>query len=366
VASRPSRTAPPRASGLSLLGAAILDALPISLYVTDRRLRVVAWNSLREQGPIGQPRERVLGRHLRRVVSPRGYKTTLPVIRRVLEEGNPHEQFTETQDGTRLFHVRRLPVRQAGEVTHVLSWFEDITERRAIEMRLIATDRLAYLGQLVAGVAHEVSNPLAGIAGCAEVLASLAQKAPSARDRKEASSFQHLIRSEVARCERIVRSLLDAARPDPGTGADLRSTVSTALRLLERHPAFARVRVVPRIPRGLQAKVDADSLKQVVMALASNAARAMPAGGTLTLRGHRLRGQVVLDVMDTGPGVPVALRSRIFEPYFTTNPESGTGLGLAIARSLVRGRGGDLAYRPRGRPGGSFRVVLKGAGRERR
>jgi PAS domain S-box-containing protein len=364
VASRPASTAEYPASALSPLGAAILDALPISLYVTDERLRIVAWNSLREQGPIGKPRARVLGRHLRRAVSPRGYKLTVPLIRKVLEQGVPHEHFTETRDGSRLFHARRLPVRQHGKVSHVLSWFEDITERRAMEMRLIASDRLAYLGQLVAGVAHEVSNPLAGIAGCAEVLASLAQKAPRAADRKEARSFQHLIRSEVARCERIVRSLLDAARPDPGTRADLRATVGTALRLLERHPAFARVRVVSRMARGLSARVDADSLKQVVMALSANAARAMPAGGTLTLRGHRLGGQVVLDVMDTGPGVPPALRSRIFEPYFTTNPESGTGLGLAIARSLVRGRGGDLVYRPRGRPGGSFRVILKAAGRE--
>jgi PAS domain S-box-containing protein len=365
VASRPPSAARP-ASDLSPLGAAILDALPISVYMTDARLRIVGWNSMREQGPIGKPRERVLGRHLRNAVSPRGYKATEPLIRKVLDQGTAHEQFTENQDGTRLLHVRRLPVRQRGKVTHVLSWFEDITERRAMEMRLIASDRLAYLGQLVAGVAHEVSNPLAGIAGCAEVLASLAQKAPRATDRKEARSFQQLIRSEVARCERIVRSLLDAARPDPGTRADLRAIVGMALRLLERHPAFARVRVVPRIPRGLLARVDADSLKQVVMALSSNAARAMPAGGTLTLRGHRLAGQVVLDVMDTGPGVPAALRSRIFEPYFTTHPESGTGLGLAIARSLVRGRGGDLVYRSRGRSGGAFRVTLKAAGREAR
>jgi PAS domain S-box-containing protein len=361
VASRPSRPAASQASGLSPLGAAILDALPISLYVTDDHLRVVAWNRLREQGPLGQPRQRVLGRHLRRVVSPKGYEATLPVIQRVLEEGVPHEQFTETKDGKSLFHVRRMPVHEGGQVTHVLSWFEDITERRALEMRLIASDRLAYLGQLVAGVAHEVSNPLAGIAGCAEVLASLAQKAPKLADRKEARSFHHLIRGEVARCERIVRSLLDAARPDPSTRSDIRATVATALRLLERHPAFARIRVSARVPRGLLARIDTDSLKQVVMALSSNAARAMASGGALTLRGQRLRGQLVLDVLDTGPGVPAALHSRIFEPYFTTSPESGTGLGLAIARSLVRGRGGDLVYRPRRRSGACFRVILKAA-----
>jgi signal transduction histidine kinase len=134
------------------------------------------------------------------------------------------------------------------------------------------------------------------------------------------------------------------------------------LRLLERHPAFSRVKVVPRVPLGLIARIDPDSLKQDVMALAINAARAMPGGGTLTLRGVRSGGHVVLDVVDTGPGVPKAIRTRIFEPYFTTDRAKGTGLGLAIARSLVRGRGGDLVYRPRQGTGGSFRVLLK-AGR---
>jgi two-component system NtrC family sensor kinase len=223
-------------------------------------------------------------------------------------------------------------------------------------MRLIASDRLAYLGQLVAGVAHEVSNPLAGIAGCAEALASLAMQTPG--KHWEAREFRDLIRGEVGRCERMVRSLLEGARPDPASRADLSTTVGTVLRLLERHPSFARVRVVPRVPAGLAARIDPDSLKQVVMALSLNAARAMPGGGTLTLRGSRADGRIFLDVVDTGPGVQAALRTRIFEPFFTTDPTQGTGLGLAVARSLVRGRGGDLVYRPRSK-GGAFRVVLR-------
>lgn len=343
---------------LAGLGAAVLDALPIGLYVVDRDLRIVAWNSLREKGPYGRPRGKVLGKPLSRVLPSQGFKATLPILNRIFETGEPHEETTET--GTRLFHVRRLPVKNGREVTHVLSWFEDITERRTLEMRLIASDRLAFLGQLVAGVAHEVSNPLAGIAGCAEALGSLALKSQTAGGRREAREFRDLIRGEVARCERIVRSLLDAARPEPGTSADVAATVATALRLLERQPAFARIRVVSRVPPGLPAvKMDPDSLKQVVMALAVNAARAMPGGGTLTVRAGRSARSLVLDVIDTGPGVPLTIRTRIFEPYFTTDPVQGAGLGLAIARSLVRGRGGDLVYRARPRTGGSFRVVLR-------
>lgn len=351
------------AEGLAGLGVAVLDAIPINLYVVDRRMRVVAWNSRREQGPLGRPRRLVLGRHLREALAPAGFRATLPALKRVFRTGVAQDDTAESQGGNRLFHVRRLPIFRGRQVTHVISWFEDITDQRAMEMRLIASDRLAYLGQLAAGVAHEVSNPLAGITGCAEALASLAMKAPDREAVREAAEFRDLIRSEVGRCERIVRSLLDAARPDPGATADIAAAIGTALRLLERHPAFERVRVKPKMPRGLiNARIDADSLKQVVIALASNAARAMGGKGTLTIQARRRRGDVVLDVLDTGPGVPAAIRARIFEPFFTTNPGVGTGLGLAIARTLVRGRGGDLLCMARKGSGACFRVVMKPAG----
>ena len=347
---------------LSGLGAAVLDALPLSLYVVDRGLRVVAWNASREQGPFGQPRGDVLGRPLHRVLTPAGYRATAPILQQVFRNGVMHEDTTETLRGRRLYRVRRIPVKQSGRVTHVLSWFEDVTEQRSLEMSLIASDRLAFLGQLVAGVAHEISNPLASVAGCAEALASLALQAPEKKARQEAQEFSTLIREEVARCERIVRTLLASARSHPDANSDVAQTVDTAMWLLARHPAFTRVRVVRRMPPGLPlVKIDTDSLKQVVLALAMNAARAMRGGGILTVRAARHAQDVVLDVLDTGPGIPASIRARIFEPFFTTDSSQGTGLGLPIARSLVQGRGGDLVYKPR-RRGAHFRVVLKAAG----
>ena len=92
-----------------------------------------------------------------------GFRATEPVLREVLRTGRTHEEIVEAKAG--LFHVRRLPVSRGRTVTHVVSWFDDITARREMEMRLIAYDRLSFLGQLVSGVAHEISNPLAGIAG---------------------------------------------------------------------------------------------------------------------------------------------------------------------------------------------------------
>ncbi len=344
---------------LAGLGAAILDSIPLSLYVVDRELRVVAWNRRREQGPLGRPRSKVLGRPLRSVLAPRGFRATQPAIEEVLRTGRPQESTLESRGG-RLFHVRRLPVFDGARVSHVLSTFEDVTERRALEMSLIASDRLAFLGQLVAGAVHEISNPLAAIAGCAENLAGIAARAPSAADRREAAEFGGLVRREVARCERLLKSLLGAARRDPASSADVAGTVTTALKLLERHPAFARVKVVALLPAKLpRAAIEPDFLQQVVLALATNAARAMSGEGTLRLRAAREARTLILDVTDTGPGVPPGVRDHIFEPFFTTHPNEGTGLGLSIARSLVRGRGGDLLHRPRRGPGAAFRVVLK-------
>jgi len=139
-------------------------------------------------------------------------------------------------------------------------------------------------------------------------------------------------------------------------------TVQTALKLLERHPAFNRIRVRSRMADRLPAvQIESESLKQVVMALAMNGAQAMPAGGTLTLRAGRRGHAVTLDVIDGGPGISASLRPHIFEPYFTTDPNRGAGLGLPVARSLLRSRGGDLMYRPR-RSGSCFRVIVKAAG----
>jgi two-component system NtrC family sensor kinase len=355
----------PETKGLQGLGAAILDALPIGLYVVDRNLEIVAWNRGRELGPIGKPRSRTLGQPLAKILSARGFENVGPILARIFETGVAHEDTAESHGG--LYQVRRLPVRQGRKVTHVVCWFEDVTVRRALEMRLIASDRLAFLGQLVAGVAHEVSNPLAGIAGCAEALASLAEKNAKGKAAREARQFRDLIFAEVARCERIVRFLLDSARPaaEAGSTADIPATVGTALRLLERHPAFTKIKVVSRVPAELpRVRTDTESLKQVVMSLAMNASKAMPTGGTLTLKASRQGPSVVLDVTDTGGGIPPGIRGRIFEPYFSTDVDHGAGLGLPVARTLLRSQGGDLVYRgPRTGGGASFRVTMKAAGR---
>jgi signal transduction histidine kinase len=237
--------------------------------------------------------------------------------------------------------------------------FEDITARRQSEMQAIADERVAFLGQVVSGVAHEISNPLAGIAGCAEALASLAARGD--RDaRREARQFRDLIRTEVSRCERIVQFLLHSSSgPNGDEPADVGETLALALRLLERHPALARVRLRTSLPKALpRVRIDADTLKQAVMALVTNSAAAMPEGGALQVSATR-RGRVLqLDVADEAPALSESQRAQVFEPFSAEGAQRGASLGLAIARGLLRSRGGDLLYKPR-KDGNVFRIVLR-------
>jgi two-component system NtrC family sensor kinase len=356
VPERPGRKATTNSLG------SVFDALPIGLYVVDRNLQVVSWNRGREQGPLGRPRARAVGKPLRDVLGKGGFEATEPVLRRVLKTGRPHEEVVETKGS--LYHVRRLPVRRGNQTSHVLSMFEDITARRQREMQAIAEDRVAFLGQVVSGVAHEISNPLAGIAGCAEALASLAARGD--RDaRREARQFRDLIRTELYRCERIVQFLLhsSAAGANGDQPADVAETLALALRLLERHPALARVRLRTSLPKSLpRVRIDADTLKQVVMALVTNAAAAMPEGGALQLTASQ-RGRVLhLDVADAAPALTERQRAQVFEPFSPSDAQRGASLGLAVARGLLRSRGGDLLYRPR-KDGNVFRIVLRVAAR---
>ena len=343
---------------LGPLCATLLDALPLSLYVVNRKLTVVAWNRMREAGPHGLPASRALGKPLSRVLPAAGYRLARRAIDGVFRSGTAVEESLTTAGG--LYHVRRIPIVDSTGVSYVLSCFENVTERQELELRLVASDRWAFLGQVVAGVAHEISNPLAGIAGCAEALAILAMEGgPSARTT-ESRRFRDLIRSEVGRCEGLVRFLLESARPEEGSSSDVRLAVASSLRLLERHPSFARVRVRAKLPDSLPlARIPPEALKQAIVAVLARGGTAMPAGGSLGVSLRREGTHLFLDFTDTGVPVSREAALRLFDPW---DGSPGAGLGLAVARSLLRRHGGDLEVHPR-RRGARLRVTLKALGR---
>lgn len=255
-----------------------------------------------------------------------------------------------------------------GAVTGILS---DRERRRRVELQRTAdqlsrvyrelqntfeqvkrADRLSAIGQLAAGLAHEIRNPLASIDGAAEVLQAGAEA-------EVKSETLRIIRQECLRLNRLLTSLLDFARPrrPEWREVNLREVLDSVVDLVS-HSARTGIRFeaqAPEVPPNLVC--DREQLAQVIMNLAINAAQAMPQGGTVRLSIQDNQDGVLIEVSDEGVGVPPEHLDRIFDPFFTTK-ETGTGLGLSVVHQIVSQHGGNVTARRNPDRGMTFSVFF--------
>lgn len=343
----------------------IVDSLPLGLYVVDRQYRIHAWNHKRETGLQGVARADAVGRSIFEVLHRQPAALLKKEFDEVFASGRLQQFQMESRafGDTRTFRISKIPMRMGGgAVTHVITIGEDITDWRAALDRTAQAEKLAALGQLAAGVMHEINNPLATIAACAESIGLQAESGAGAP-----TELLRIIDLEVQRCKKIVNGLLDFSRPRSAGRElfDVNTVVQQALFLLQHHPRFKRVKVVTELEAdgALLVYGDPDQLVQVLIALAMNALDASPEQGRVVIRTRRnLESPVpsaVLEVEDEGPGIPRALQAKVFEPFFTTKPPGqGTGLGLAICYGIVDDHGGQLELvSPEGQ-GACFRATL--------
>lgn len=246
-----------------------------------------------------------------------------------------------------------------GEIRYYLGVTENLTERRAWEAGAIRADRLASLGQLSAGVAHELNTPLANISLLAE---SLRRKV----DRPEVAERIESIQQQVEEAGRIVRGLLDFARVTPTSlrRVDLGATVREAVALVQgmRSPD---VEIRVRFPdEPIWVLADRGQIVQVFTNLLHNAYDAMNDSGRIEIEGRADDSRAEVTVADSGPGIPDHDLPRIFEPFFTTKQEGkGTGLGLAVSFRIMAAHHGAIVASNRPKGGASFRVTLpRGSG----
>jgi len=350
-----------------LFTALVIDSLPVGLYVVDRELRIQMWNRSRELGARGIPRRDVVGRSIFEVLTPASPEAFRAEFERVFATGEPHSAELEVVVGgeARWFRSTKLPMRLHGdEITHVVTIGEDITRWRTMQAQILQSEKLAAVGQLAAGVMHEINNPLATIGACVAALdGRLGEIAgPGVHAFRE---YLPIIDREVQRCSRIVDGLLDFSRPQGRRKAsvDLNAVATEALELLRHHRRYRAVHVVPDLEAPLPpAWANFEQLVQVVLALGLNALDAMEQGGRLTVRTRRqgsLPGMVLLEVEDTGSGIATDARDKIFEPFFTTKPPGrGTGLGLSICYGIVQEHQGRLDVESQPGAGSTFRVQL--------
>jgi two-component system sensor histidine kinase PilS (NtrC family) len=269
------------------------------------------------------------------------------------------------QDGQSIpIGINLTPMKSSeGRLVGLVGIFQDLTERKKTEARLRQADRLAAAGQLAAGLAHEVRNPLAAISGCIELMKEEGTAKPQLLD---------IVLREAERLKLVTGQFLDFAKPTPLSQrqCNLVALVAEAVLLLEkscdaRHPVTFSVQ---KETEEVMVVGDPDQLKQVFWNLGLNAIQAMQMGGQLSfaIRRHGSTngyGWVAMELTDTGRGISPGEVERIFDPFYTTRPD-GTGLGLAITRKIIDNLGGRIEVISKEGSGSTFRVLLKQAPNE--
>jgi PAS domain S-box-containing protein len=253
------------------------------------------------------------------------------------------------------------PVRDdSGALTHYVAIKQDVTEQRHLQQQMLAAQKLADIGTLAAGVAHEINSPL-------QVITGLSQSSLVRLDSGEPLDLGRLrrnldnIQRNGWRCAEIVRSLRTYAHVGGGNFElnDLNAVVRDALLLIEHQLSrWANITLTTHYQAGLPAFCcDRNQITQVIINLLTNARDAMPSGGSIDLRtGYEAESeQLILRLADNGQGIPEAVQAKIFDPFFTTKPlGKGTGLGLSIVSGIVRAHGGQIAVESAPRQGTTF------------
>jgi PAS domain S-box-containing protein len=274
-------------------------------------------------------------------------------------EPGTHE-FTDDRSG-RTYFITIFPMTFPGsENRGIIHIARDVTEEREKEMRLIMSERLASLGQMASGIAHEINNPLASIAGCSEGL--LARVRENRYDHGIFEKYLNIIQEEVFRCKTITTSMLSFVRKNTyeKMDVDVKQLLEKTLEIIGFQGRLKRIEVRKDLTRDdVVIRASEGELRQALLVIIINALDAMQDKGILTLATERREESVLVRVSDTGPGIPAELQPRIFDPFFTTKQEKGgTGLGLSIARKIVMNHNGTIDVFSSPEQGTTFTIVL--------
>jgi PAS domain S-box-containing protein len=339
--------------------AATLESAIDAVIAVDGQGLVTSW-SPRAVAIVGLAAAEAVGRKLAEVVAagPERERLTQALAR---NEPTRLEFEHESGERRRSFEASMAPLKDGSGAVVVL---RDLTERKQIEAKLMMTDRLETMGRLVAGVAHEINNPLAYVQANLRALEEdLGAPALGPTERREL-----LVETQdgTRRIQAIVKDLLTFSRHtgehEALSAVNVETTLESALHIAQVHVAHAKATVIRQFG-GVGTVMGIESrLGQVFLTLVMNAVQALPPSGGRreVLVSTRLEdGKIVIAVRDFGQGMTPEIRSRLFTPFFTTKPVGkGTGLGLSIAHSIVTSLGGEIRVESAKGQGALFEVVL--------
>jgi two-component system NtrC family sensor kinase len=335
----------------------VVDAISPALCIVDRGGRIRRANRAFAD-LVNAPPASLIGRPWQAFVPPEWSGE----LQRALEQQGAGRE-VDLRTGERTYAVTAVPITSTDRSALVLL-FDDQTERRRLQDQLIQSEKLSAIGQLIAGIAHDLNNPLASVVGFADFLKEVPNVPPALREPLT------VIQEEAERASNIVKNLLGFARkqehqrrPTP-----LRPLLDATFVLLRNqlmaHRVEARIEIEPDLPAP---DIDPNQIQQVFVNLINNAAQAIASTGRpgrVLVRARRWLDGVAIDVIDDGPGMSEPVAAQVFEPFFTTKPEGeGTGLGLSISQGILREHGGRIMLFTEEGRGSSFTVQLPLASR---
>jgi two-component system NtrC family sensor kinase len=278
--------------------------------------------------------------------------------------GPPSTQPVEVRAGERVLVVTAVPTGEPGAAVLL---FEDQTDKRRLQEQLLQSEKMSAIGQLIAGVAHDLNNPLASVVGFSDLLGEAADLPPRLAEPLA------VIRQEAERASSIVRNLLSFARRQEGERQlqSIRPIVESTVALLRTQLLASKIDLTMEAEPGLpEVEVHANQIKQVFVNIINNAAQAIMGArrvhGRIAVRVKCWLDGVAVSIADNGPGMPESVAQRVFEPFFSTKSEGeGTGLGLAICQGIVTEHGGRITTEGGFGTGATFTVELPGGVRAR-
>jgi two-component system NtrC family sensor kinase len=330
----------------------VVDAIAPALCIVDRGGRIRRANRAFAD-LVNAPPASLIGRPWQAFVPPEWSGE----LQRALDQQGAGRE-VDLRTGDRTYAVTAVPINSTDRSTLVLL-FDDQTERRRLQDQLIQSEKLSAIGQLIAGIAHDLNNPLASVVGFADFLTEVPHVPPTLREPLT------VIQEEAERASNIVKNLLSFARKQehqrrPTALSPLLDATFVLLRnQLMAHRVEARIEVEPDLP---MPDIDPNQIQQVFVNLINNAAQAIASTGRpghVLVRARRWLDGVAIDVIDDGPGMSEPVAAQVFEPFFTPKPEGeGTGLGLSISQGILREHGGRIMLSTEEGRGSTFTVQL--------
>ena len=343
----------------------VVETAPDAIVLADHWGHIISWNKA-AQRLFGYTTKEVLGRPLTLLMPARyrdAHQRGVERLRTTGESrviGKTMELYGLRKDGSEFPLELSLSTWKAKAGTFYSGIIRDITERKQLQDQLIQTEKLATLGTLVSGMAHEVNNPVQGILGMAELILDEQDPAKIREYTLDIVNFSKHIAEIVHDCAGYACSNIR----EKEAALDLCERLTEAIKMVRRCPHFGHVEIVTQfqpVPPLLARRVEID---QVFVNLLSNAVQAMKGSGRLVLATQNEGETMVVRISDTGCGIPEALIHKIFDPFFTTkDPGQGTGLGLSVVRRIVAKYGGTIGVQSEEGKGTTFTIQFPTANR---